>query len=238
MKPTFCIWIIAALLITVVILLVYIRRRTLFLKAKQRTLEERQSLLDLKEQVLQQQTAELEKQEETLRQYCLGVSPWQMIDLYDKSLHREQWLNAKEHRLKITATQLQTERRQFDRQMMNKAAEQIESVLASKKEHPLFAGTLVFRSLRSKPAEANTRLLKALYMRPCWQGPLQAVARVAGSHGEQYKVTLNSCTCPDFQFRGHAETPCKHMYALALALGLSTQSRQSASPEQKNPQKS
>ena len=38
----------------------------------------------------------------------------------------------------------------------------------------------------------------------------------AGSEPVPYQVTLDSCTCPDFQHRG---LPCKHMYGLAHKLG-------------------
>lgn len=40
---------------------------------------------------------------------------------------------------------------------------------------------------------------------------------ITGSSGEEYYVTLNNCTCHDFESRG---LPCKHIYALANELGL------------------
>jgi len=36
-------------------------------------------------------------------------------------------------------------------------------------------------------------------------------------NGNSYTVTLNSCTCPDYNKR---KRPCKHMYRLAMAIGL------------------
>ena len=40
---------------------------------------------------------------------------------------------------------------------------------------------------------------------------------VKGTDGIVYHTTLNTCTCPDFQFR---HQPCKHMYKIALEFGL------------------
>ena len=37
--------------------------------------------------------------------------------------------------------------------------------------------------------------------------------------GTTYETTLVNCTCPDFKFNTQGE-PCKHMYTLALELGL------------------
>lgn len=44
-------------------------------------------------------------------------------------------------------------------------------------------------------------------------------AIIQGSGSSPYKVTLNNCTCFDFESR---ELPCKHMYRLALELNLLT----------------
>lgn len=35
-----------------------------------------------------------------------------------------------------------------------------------------------------------------------------------------YHVTLEECTCPDFQYNQARKKPCKHMYRLAMELGL------------------
>lgn len=42
-------------------------------------------------------------------------------------------------------------------------------------------------------------------------------AIIEGSGSSPYEVTLNTCTCFDFESR---QLPCKHMYRLALELGL------------------
>lgn len=47
-----------------------------------------------------------------------------------------------------------------------------------------------------------------------------AHATVVSSDGSgEYVTTLDSCNCPDFQ-RRHDKQPCKHMYRLALEMGL------------------
>lgn len=43
------------------------------------------------------------------------------------------------------------------------------------------------------------------------------IMRIQGSGKEPYSVTLNNCTCSDFE---HRKLPCKHMYALAFRLGI------------------
>ncbi len=45
---------------------------------------------------------------------------------------------------------------------------------------------------------------------------IHSSAIICGSGEEPYSVTLDSCTCYDFQSR---DLPCKHMYRLALELG-------------------
>lgn len=42
-------------------------------------------------------------------------------------------------------------------------------------------------------------------------------AIIQGSGSTPYEITLNACTCFDFESR---QLPCKHMYRLALELGL------------------
>ena len=44
----------------------------------------------------------------------------------------------------------------------------------------------------------------------------RGAAKITGSKGDIYAVSLDRCSCPDFQGRG---LPCKHMYALALSMG-------------------
>ena len=45
----------------------------------------------------------------------------------------------------------------------------------------------------------------------------QASATITTKNKNTYHTTLESCDCPDFQNRHHT---CKHMYRLAMELGL------------------
>lgn len=47
---------------------------------------------------------------------------------------------------------------------------------------------------------------------------ITGVASISGSSGEKYTVTLDYCSCPDFEKRSK---PCKHIYFLAIQLGFS-----------------
>lgn len=40
---------------------------------------------------------------------------------------------------------------------------------------------------------------------------------IIGTKGEQYNVFLDHCSCPDYKRR---QKPCKHMYRLALEIGI------------------
>lgn len=73
----------------------------------------------------------------------------------------------------------------------------------------------LFRSLDHYDFDSNPRLLSASDVLPL--SDIHVSANVRGSSGNLYHVALDSCTCPDFQRR---HIPCKHMYALALTLGL------------------
>lgn len=49
-----------------------------------------------------------------------------------------------------------------------------------------------------------------------------ASCTIKGSGKEAYSVTLHTCTCPDFSINANKgiTTPCKHMLALGMRLGL------------------
>lgn len=63
----------------------------------------------------------------------------------------------------------------------------------------------------------DTRLLSALSERMIFIGIPSASCQIQGRSGNIYTASLTDCTCEDF--RRH-RTPCKHMYRLALELGL------------------
>jgi len=48
----------------------------------------------------------------------------------------------------------------------------------------------------------------------------EQVITVKGSGKDPYVATLEDCTCQDFIIRGRKTRPCKHIYRLALELGV------------------
>lgn len=66
--------------------------------------------------------------------------------------------------------------------------------------------------------EQVKRIQSALGMRPEYMRRRKDGSySIRGSGSTSYKVTLDSCTCPDFERR---RKPCKHMYYLASKQGL------------------
>jgi len=76
--------------------------------------------------------------------------------------------------------------------------------------------SLAFDVASRIPLDANARLLRAIREGPEIIPPVQVTARIRG-HDGIYTTTLNDCTCKDFSFN---HEPCKHMYQLAISLGL------------------
>lgn len=75
----------------------------------------------------------------------------------------------------------------------------------------------------SYEAEQQNRKNRAMYesMRIVKLDKSNQTAVIENStHDSYYTVTVNSCTCPDFQKRGK---PCKHIYILRSTLGLPTE---------------
>jgi len=82
----------------------------------------------------------------------------------------------------------------------------------------LFQGSLVSLDFRQKlKLESNSRLMRAQAEHAEIIGPLSVSVRIKSSSGKTYEVTLDNCSCEDFYRTGR---PCKHMYRLALELGL------------------
>lgn len=85
---------------------------------------------------------------------------------------------------------------------------------------PFLRDTPVYKDFNSHYTDGqlkNPRFLSAMQESMNLSSPIEVSTFIIGSTGQQYKVSLSSCTCPDFQHRHH---PCKHMYRLAIELGL------------------
>ena len=80
-----------------------------------------------------------------------------------------------------------------------------------------FAGYPIYRDFHSFSFIDDPRVYSALTEPLQILGPIYASAKIKGSTGRVYKTTLSSCECESFKF---GNKPCKHMYRLALNLGL------------------
>ena len=99
-----------------------------------------------------------------------------------------------------------------------RAADLVRTRVSTVLHKGLFQKTLVSFDFNSKTKiDANSRLLRAHAESAEIIPPIFVKARIKGKEPQPYEVTLDSCTCKDFERTRH---PCKHMYRLALELGL------------------
>ena len=95
--------------------------------------------------------------------------------------------------------------------------QKIKEKIVSLRNRPQYSSTPVFKDFSSLPIEAsNMRFIKAIKESMRIQN-FQASATITTKNKNTYHTTLESCDCPDFQNRHHT---CKHMYRLAMELGL------------------
>lgn len=91
------------------------------------------------------------------------------------------------------------------------------SIMSDFVSHSPFSQSTVFRSIASNYIVNDERFMSAFGdTRMSFLSVPEISANVRGQSGEVYDVTLDSCTCRDFQFR---HKPCKHMYRLAIHIG-------------------
>ena len=74
--------------------------------------------------------------------------------------------------------------------------------------------TPAFRAVRNEPDEK--RLLSSLTQAMYLAYPFDISSNIETEDEHCYRVTLYSCTCPDYE---HRKRPCKHMYRLAVEVG-------------------
>lgn len=96
---------------------------------------------------------------------------------------------------------------QIDRQILLKAS--------SIRQRPQYHSVPIFNELHIEPLQ-NARLLNAI-KESMKIRDFQSSAKITSEHQNTYHTTLTSCTCMDFQIQ---KKPCKHMYRLAMEIGL------------------
>ena len=106
----------------------------------------------------------------------------------------------------------------IDKEIESKVADKLRLHTESVLKRGLFRKTLVSYDVHSRlPIETNSSFMKALQDDAEIIVPIHVSAKIKGSQETPYDVTLDSCTCPDFK---NTKQPCKHVYWLALELGL------------------
>ena len=209
--------------------MLFCKKRTAALDARERSLErretalaERESRLRAAEDSLRLRTRSLQDREQAADQALLQR---------DRALAQAETALARMHQAEAVAQRCLDTRAEFNREYdalnreRQKVADQLRSSVASAKHLSLISTEYAINALVSKnPIEtrlaSNVRLLNALreYDQMKYEAPLRASTRIRGSSGTVYEVTLSRCTCMDYRMR--KPNPCKHMYRLALDLGL------------------
>lgn len=163
------------------------------------------------------------KEQDLIRNYTTkykALRDWEIQLNQSESLNKfkEKKLKEQESLLARTQQTLTSREKELNQEIENRASARLRIMLNRVSEHAYFVGTAVFDEIRiSAPIEANRRLLTAQKENASICPPMLVSADIKGHDGNVYHTTLNSCTCPDFQFR---RAPCKHMYRLALEVGL------------------
>lgn len=99
-----------------------------------------------------------------------------------------------------------------------RSSQYISNLLLSTAQNEHFSGTLVYRALSGLTTDGILdRFQRAQTRNIRFSAPIFVSTQMRGSSGKNYTVTLDSCTCIDFQTR---HIPCKHMLKLALEVGL------------------
>lgn len=95
--------------------------------------------------------------------------------------------------------------------------QKIKEKILSIRSRTQYSSIPVFKEFSSLPIESNNmRFIRAIKESMRIQN-FQASAIITTKSNNTYHTTLESCDCPDFQNRHHI---CKHMYRLAMELGL------------------
>lgn len=198
--------------------------RTQEVEAKEREAEQRQKQLDayskkleVEQKALNDLSIELDRKkceyEKRRKQLAIDESALNKlsVDLDRKKLadiHRQERFDAEKKAFAGTVASLQ-----------------MRTPLAPTFDPTLFSDTLLAQALINYDYDTNPRLFSALSQDISFRRQAGAFSFSAFSRSSRrtYTVTLDSCTCEDFEVR---KVVCKHMYALAVALGWVSQSRE------------
>lgn len=138
---------------------------------------------------------------------------------YEKKIEqlseKEKTLQSRADSLHKTEADLETKRLCLDRQINLSAHLKLSDLMQSSLS--LFADYPIYKDLCSYDFLSNPRIYSAATDQIHFLSPIRVAVYSSGSNGSAYKTSLDACECADFT-RNHR--PCKHMYHLALHLGL------------------
>ena len=129
-------------------------------------------------------------------------------------LSRSKELDKREGELRLQENRLKQRAEQLDQEVYAKSISNIQNGL--EKANSIFLQYPIFTDFSNYDFKNNNRLQSAIKDKMGYKTTPVVSADIQGQNGT-YHVTLESCTCPDFRSR---HIPCKHMYRLALQLGL------------------
>ncbi len=123
----------------------------------------------------------------------------------------ERSLDSRRAELDLSFQRLAEDQRQFGNRVRDRVVELCRDISGRPylRQSPPFA-TLFDPAAQKRAVSALTPDMEIL-------PPFNLTARVKGSQGTVYEVSLFHCTCRDFQIH---QRPCKHMYRLAMEVGL------------------
>ena len=152
------------------------------------------------------QIIELEKIENSLK--C------KISDLYD------QLKSQKQHYENLIHTNQQSFDKQIHEILLSVSDRVKQETIALSRDiarRPYLQSTLVFKSIQNSDSDTCNRLCRVLNTSMHIEPPFDISCTIHSESGNTYQTTLNHCSCDDFSYRSK---PCKHMYRLALELGL------------------
>lgn len=141
----------------------------------------------------------------------------------DSVLTRENAVSNTERYQTLTKAQIDRSLKYIENSQTKKLAAEISQsyimdLLKRASKDMRFEDTKVFRDIYDCDLDVLlSRFMKAKTSKLTVLDGVNHSCTMRGSNGEENTVTLNSCTCRDFTFRGSS---CKHMFRLALDLAL------------------
>lgn len=128
---------------------------------------------------------------------------------------KEKALQSRADSLRKAETDFEAKQRHLDAQIALSAHSELSELMRS--VLPSLATYPIYRDFCSYDFLNNHRIYAAATDQIRFLSPIRVAVYSSGSNGASYKTSLEACECTDFT---RNQRPCKHMYHLALHLGL------------------